>query len=131
MRIRLRAMQGTQADYKNELLFSDFGINYAKLPEQYRKVSARETRHKETGAAGLQRLPVLLQPATRLPTSKCHADAAAPLAPQGSVVVRQKVKRTVEREGGVAVEKEVTEVVVLHCDIIRDAFWKEHPALLK
>lgn len=31
-------LQGTQADFKNELLFSQFGINYNKLPEQYRKV---------------------------------------------------------------------------------------------
>ena len=31
--------QGTQADFKNELLFSQFGINYNKLPERYRKAS--------------------------------------------------------------------------------------------
>ena len=51
--------------------------------------------------------------------------------PQGSVVIRKKVKRLVERGEGPPVEKEVTEPVVLHCDIMRDAFWKEHPALLK
>lgn len=32
-------LKGTQADFKNELLFSTFGINYSKLPEQYRKGS--------------------------------------------------------------------------------------------
>ncbi len=35
---RRAGLQGTQADFKNELLFSQFGINYNNLPEQYRKV---------------------------------------------------------------------------------------------
>jgi len=33
------ALKGTLADAKNELLFSQFGINYAKLPERFRKGS--------------------------------------------------------------------------------------------
>ncbi|GAB4817751.1 hypothetical protein N2152v2_004797 [Parachlorella kessleri] len=76
---------GTQTDFKNELLFTQFGINYNKLPEQYRK---------------------------------------------GSVVIRKKLKKLIEKEGGSAREKEVTEPVVLHCDIIRNTFWQDHPALL-
>lgn len=31
-------LQGTQTDYKNELLFTEFGINYASLPVMFRKV---------------------------------------------------------------------------------------------
>jgi len=31
--------QGTNSSQKNELLFRDYGINYAHLPEQYRKGS--------------------------------------------------------------------------------------------
>eukprot|EP00803_Ostreobium_quekettii_P007064 evm.model.scf_1407.1 EVM.evm.TU.scf_1407.1 scf_1407:1527-6227(+) len=31
--------QGTQTDFKNELLFKEFGVNYAELPERYRKGS--------------------------------------------------------------------------------------------
>jgi tRNA(His) 5'-end guanylyltransferase len=31
-------LQGTDTSFKNELLFSQFGINYAQLPEQFRKV---------------------------------------------------------------------------------------------
>lgn len=49
-------MQGTDAGFKNELLFSQFGINYAQLPEQFKKGSLviRETvpvvvKHKEDG----------------------------------------------------------------------------------
>jgi tRNA(His) guanylyltransferase len=31
--------QGTDAAFKNELLFSRFGVNYAHLPEQFRRGS--------------------------------------------------------------------------------------------
>jgi tRNA(His) guanylyltransferase len=48
--------QGTDTGFKNELLFSQFGINYAQLPEQFRKGSLviRQTlpvivKHKEDG----------------------------------------------------------------------------------
>lgn len=33
-------LQGTLADFKNELLFRDYGMNYNDLPEQFRKVCA-------------------------------------------------------------------------------------------
>jgi tRNA(His) guanylyltransferase len=49
-------VQGTDAGFKNELLFSQFEINYAQLPEQFKKGSLviRETvpvvvKHKEDG----------------------------------------------------------------------------------
>ncbi|GMH40928.1 hypothetical protein BSKO_08832 [Bryopsis sp. KO-2023] len=32
-------LKGTQKDFKNELLFSQFGINYTDLPEQFKKGS--------------------------------------------------------------------------------------------
>ena len=31
--------QGTQTEFKNELLHSKFGLNYNDLPQQFRKVS--------------------------------------------------------------------------------------------
>lgn len=49
-------LQGTDAGFKNELLFSTFGINYAQLPEQFKKGSLviRQTlpvvvKHREDG----------------------------------------------------------------------------------
>ena len=35
---REMALQGTQADFKNELLYKSFGINYNQLPARFRKV---------------------------------------------------------------------------------------------
>ena len=31
-------MQGTQTDFKNELLYRSFDINYSHLPARFRKV---------------------------------------------------------------------------------------------
>jgi len=35
--------QGTQVGFKNELLYSRFGINYGKLPARFRKVQHART----------------------------------------------------------------------------------------
>jgi tRNA(His) 5'-end guanylyltransferase len=34
-------LQGTLSDYKNELLFTEFGINYNALPDRLRKVRSK------------------------------------------------------------------------------------------
>ncbi len=36
-----RHVQGSQADFKNELLYKSFGINYNQLPARFRKVRCR------------------------------------------------------------------------------------------
>lgn len=58
-------LQGTDAGFKNELLFSQFSINYAKLPEQFKKGSLvlRETlpvvvKHREDGTPVERMKPV-------------------------------------------------------------------------
>ena len=42
----LLPLQGTQTDFKNELLYSTFGINYNSLPERFRKVRAPAAPHR-------------------------------------------------------------------------------------
>lgn len=49
---------------------------------------------------------------------------------KGSVVIRQKCSIDVVDESGTVSKRERTEVVVVHCDIIRDQFWNEHPEIL-
>lgn len=46
------ALQGTLSDYKNELLFAQFGINYSTLPERFRKVSRCLGWQHSTGETG-------------------------------------------------------------------------------
>ena len=72
-------LKGTDAEFKNELLFSRYEINYNELPEQFKK---------------------------------------------GSIVLRQKQKVVVKIDAeGRPVERERTEPVVLHRDLIREEFW--------
>lgn len=52
-------LQGTQAGFKNELLFSQFGINYNKLPERFKKVG-RQIAGRSTG------LPISLELSARV-----------------------------------------------------------------
>lgn len=50
---------------------------------------------------------------------------------QGSVVIRSKEQKTKKHAGdGTPVQREVSEVVVIHDDIIGNSFWKGHPDLL-
>ena len=80
-------LKGTDAEFKNELLFSRFEINYNELPEQFKK---------------------------------------------GSIVLRQKQKVVVKMDAeGRPVERERTEPIVLHRDLIREEFWSvDFPGLL-
>ncbi|OCT88256.1 tRNA-histidine guanylyltransferase 1-like L homeolog isoform X2 [Xenopus laevis] len=87
-------LKGTLAAEKNEILFSDFNINYNNEPLLYRK---------------------------------------------GSVLIWQKVNEVSKKRiklPNEADEKEVevsrwrNEIVELHCDIIGDQFWEEHPSIL-
>jgi hypothetical protein len=58
----------------------------------------------------------------------CEEDGVS--AVQGSVVVRQRVKHVRQTEDGRTKERERLEPCVLHCDIIKDGFWRENPQLL-
>jgi len=60
------ALAGSDAGFKNELLFSRFGINYNDLPAQFKKgsvvVRARErvvVKHREDGAPVERERPVV------------------------------------------------------------------------
>lgn len=51
--------------------------------------------------------------------------------PQGSTVLKRPVRTVVKhRDDGTPVERDRVQEVVLHCDIIGDAFWQEHQQLL-
>nr|XP_054345080.1 probable tRNA(His) guanylyltransferase isoform X2 [Pongo pygmaeus]XP_054345081.1 probable tRNA(His) guanylyltransferase isoform X2 [Pongo pygmaeus]XP_054345082.1 probable tRNA(His) guanylyltransferase isoform X2 [Pongo pygmaeus] len=87
-------LQGTLAADKNEILFSEFNINYNNEPLMYRK-------------------------GTVLIWQKVDE------------VMTEEIKLPTEMEGKkMAVTRTRTKPVPLHCDIIGDAFWKEHPEIL-
>ncbi|KAJ2233072.1 tRNA-histidine guanylyltransferase 1-like [Coemansia sp. RSA 485] len=80
-----KRLSGTLSKDKNELLFSEFGINYNDEPEIYKK---------------------------------------------GSVVIREEVLVDVVDKQGNMSKRTKTVVAILHCDIIKDAFWNKHPEVL-
>ncbi|KAI3433781.1 hypothetical protein D9Q98_003586 [Chlorella vulgaris] len=58
-------LQGTLADYKNELLFSQFGLNYNALPERFRKGSVvirQRVKHVKQTADGRSKEKERLEP---------------------------------------------------------------------
>lgn len=90
----------TDSAGKNELLFSKFGTNYAKLPEMFRKGSV------------LYRSKVCRRYSYSLTfTQKERSVNTATGLPE---VITHKKKR----------------VVITHEDIIGDSFWKENSTLL-
>uniref|UniRef100_A0A8C6QYJ4 tRNA(His) guanylyltransferase n=1 Tax=Nannospalax galili TaxID=1026970 RepID=A0A8C6QYJ4_NANGA len=88
-------LKGTLAADKNEILFTEFHINYNNEPQMYKK---------------------------------------------GTVLIWQKVDEVVIKEMKLPTEEEAQETTVtrtrnrpmpLYCDIMGDAFWKEHPEILE
>ncbi|KAJ2825330.1 tRNA-histidine guanylyltransferase 1-like [Coemansia erecta] len=76
---------GTLSADKNELLFSQFGINYNDEPDIFKR---------------------------------------------GSVLIRGSEMVDVIDRNGVASKRAKGVVLTLHCDIIKEKFWKEHPEIL-
>ncbi|XP_031209395.1 probable tRNA(His) guanylyltransferase isoform X1 [Mastomys coucha] len=88
-------LKGTLTADKNEILFSEFHINYNNEPHMYRK-------------------------GTVLVWQKVNE------------VRTQEVRLPAEMEGEkMAVTRTRTRLVALYCDLIGDAFWKEHPEILE
>ncbi|MCL7025490.1 hypothetical protein MKW94_003383 [Papaver nudicaule] len=79
-------LKGTQTQDKNEILFQQFGINYAELPEIFRK---------------------------------------------GSCVFKDKVEEIVKYNEKGPVKRLRNKVIIDHCDIIGDKFWKDHANILE
>ncbi|KAJ2553389.1 tRNA-histidine guanylyltransferase 1-like [Coemansia sp. RSA 1933] len=80
-----KKLSGTLSKDKNELLFSEFGINYNNEPEIFKK---------------------------------------------GSVLIRDKQIVDAPGPGGKPAKRTKLFVNILHCDIIKDGFWAQHPEIL-
>ncbi|KAI9152671.1 tRNA-His guanylyltransferase [Blastocladiella emersonii ATCC 22665] len=104
-RAATKRLQGTQAKDKNEILFSEFGINYAKEPEMFRKGTT------------LFKQEVQVTKESRIPAKHARADF-----------------ETVRVEGEMVVQM-VTRMKMAVCetteDIIGDEFWAAHPDAIR
>lgn len=130
-----RTLAGTDRGFKNELLFSRFGINYNDLPAQFRKGSV------------IVRVPPAAAVAAEDDAAAAEGDAAAAAAAAGAAAEDEGEKEAATAATDEAAAKEAArearrqrkqrqkqgraggggELRVLHCDIIRDEpFWAEH-----
>ncbi|RMZ85599.1 hypothetical protein DV737_g694, partial [Chaetothyriales sp. CBS 132003] len=94
-------LKGTVASQKNEILWSRFALNYNNEPEMYRKGSVL---FREYRAKDQKAVHGLVEHGTEL-LSRTQQD-------------KQKKARA------------KAEIVIRHCDIIKDDFWRERPWLL-
>ncbi|XP_060071281.1 probable tRNA(His) guanylyltransferase [Ylistrum balloti] len=94
-------LKGTLSSDKNELLFSDFSLNYNSLPELYRKGSVL-IRVKDTD--------------TERPTDRELQNGVRSLS--------------VSFEYHLDPSSKPPRINILHSDIIGEKFWQEHPEIL-
>jgi tRNA(His) guanylyltransferase len=107
-------LKGTVSGDKNEILFSQFGVNYNKEPEMFRKGSCIFREYEST--------PVV--------TAEVQ-QAATDISENGDTRVTdvpEKLSRTQQEKQRKAKAKAM--VVVRHLDIIKDDFWSERPWIL-
>ncbi|THH03595.1 hypothetical protein EW146_g10386, partial [Bondarzewia mesenterica] len=148
-------LRGTVSSQKHEMLFSRFGINYNVLPERFRKgsVFVREEIQDEEPSAVTGTSDPLDNPSSMVETGSRESAAIEPEAPapsprdeqsehdlisdehardKGSKKVQKRLKKSKKEKKGKNGEKGArTRVVLMHCDIIGDAFWNERAYLLE
>ncbi|WVW80765.1 hypothetical protein I302_102751 [Kwoniella bestiolae CBS 10118] len=144
-----KTLQGTDSKDKNELLFSNFGINYNNLPEQYRKgsicvrrpvlsadadtssqqVAGSSSKQRQDASRAIEGVSYLSMKDTSSSTTTDGTEEAVDQASadttNGLLGKQKKVKKPKPYEGIDG------EIVVVYEDIIRDDFWKERPWLLQ
>ncbi|TNY21215.1 tRNAHis guanylyltransferase [Rhodotorula diobovata] len=106
-------LRGTISSQKQEILFSQFGINYNTVDAMFRKGSIviwEEVPPTETKEPGHKVEPVTPEPASTPPQPAPPADSPAPIT-----TMRQRKKPP----------KPKRRLVIVHEDLIADAWWAE------
>uniref|UniRef100_F7F312 tRNA(His) guanylyltransferase n=1 Tax=Monodelphis domestica TaxID=13616 RepID=F7F312_MONDO len=118
-------LRGTLAADKNEILFSEYNINYNNEPPMFRKgtVLIWKKMRKIKPLRSEIICPKASEKLDFLP--KCSYKSI-------KEIKSKEIKPPGETEGKqVEVTRIRTKPVALHCDIIGDTFWKEHPEILE
>ena len=131
---------------KNELLFSQFGINYNNLPEIYRKGSVLIWTPAEKATASYKKAKdgdktnskdqhTVTDKAQFNDDSKSHDSNSkshdCPSSPAAAATVTVSLGAANDRGSRRSKGKVKRVVEVLHVDIIGDKFWTEHSEILR
>lgn len=130
--------QGTNSKDKNEMLFSQFGINYNDIDPFYRKgsvlvrVDPNSLPKSKCGVAAVGETAASTDAEASAPDSESPEDG--PEAAEGTVSIeeaRRQRKKEKKQKKAEKYEGMTGPVVFLNDDIIKDAFWNERPWLLE
>ena len=130
-------LKGTLSSDKNELLWGRFGINYNREPEMYRKGSVV---FRDLGTTPAEKSHASSRPGldSGVPTSPQQEHGHPPFHdqphavdadtdPTSAIGASQPSKTQTEKAKKA---KRKATIVVMHSDIIKDAFWDERPWIL-
>lgn len=104
-----RRLKGTQSGDKNEILFTEFGINYNNMNPMFRKGSIIIRKFETEPNGG---------PKTSKPIAKQREDKSA------------QQEDALDKDEGTWEQQIFNGLVVSHEDIIGKTFWEKHPDLL-
>ncbi|KAG8986938.1 tRNA-His guanylyltransferase [Tulasnella sp. JGI-2019a] len=134
-----KRLQGTYSNDKNEILHSQFNVNYAHLPERYRKGSVLIWKQVAPSDPESNDEPhstsaddVSSSTATEIesdPTPMVEASPGGAGAVEDRITRKRLKKQQKKRDKELKREVKV-DIAVLHCDIIDDAFWAKNDKIL-
>jgi len=108
---------GTLSGDKNEILFSEFGINYNKEPELFRK-----------GTVLVAPKPSEVKKGSRK-SRKAYAERMK--SDQGGGIIEDATEKLESISlSSTETKNSIDEIIELNCDIIQDQFWNDYPYLL-
>ena len=144
--------QGTVSADKNELLFSQFGINYNNLPEIYRKgsvliwtpsdkASTSDQKHEKAEdsdkTTDKSQHSIVIEKANFTDDSRSHdssgnsSSKSCNSTPAAATAIVVSLGTANDRGSRRSKGKVKRVVEVLHVDIIGDKFWTEHADILR
>ncbi len=116
-------IQGTIASEKNEILFSEFKMNYNNEADMFKKGSIIYRDVCQDNAPSIRETADALQYHNSSPESS--REASAPAVSNSKKSELSKTQRGMERKRRVKAS-----ITIEHTDIIRDEFWDQRPWLL-
>ncbi|KAG9044801.1 tRNA-His guanylyltransferase [Tulasnella sp. UAMH 9824] len=126
-------LKGTVSADKNEILHSQFGINYNSVDARFRKGSvvvkvlkpveesqeaSRSSGHSDTGASGS-----FDQGGSETEVGENDITAQK--------IQQRREKKEAKKAEKAAMKKREWILSVMHCDVIGDEFWRSHPDVLQ
>ncbi|KAG9019856.1 tRNA-His guanylyltransferase, partial [Tulasnella sp. 427] len=123
-------LKGTVSANKNEILFTQFGINYNTVDARYRKgsVIVRSLADDTTEAPPSAQVEV---EATESLYSEASVEVIGEQDVEAQRIQRRRERKEAKKAEKVAARKREWVLSVMHCDMIGEDFWQTNPQILE